>query len=136
MLLTDGSIHLFIQSVSEEYNTYLPTLITRTLRLSLSLSLFLANDLGEHGLVLTLSSTVHRPLTSGHVKYLYFTQASFLACLLFVCFTISHQYNKTFYNPSTIYFSEIFIQRYYCLQRAITLFHYLASPSNPVEAFT
>lgn len=51
-------------------------------------------------------------------------------------FTIFHQYNETFYNPSAIYLFEIFIQKYYCLQRAITLFHYLPSPPHPVEAFT
>lgn len=43
------------------------------------------------------------------------------SCLSFYLsvFTISHQYNKTFYNPSAICLFKIFIYRYYCLQRQL-----------------
>lgn len=64
MLLTDGSIHLFIQSVAEQYNAFLPNLY--------------------HYDSSSLCSTLYKPLTSGHVKYSCFTGADFLACL-FIC---------------------------------------------------
>lgn len=60
MLLTDGSIHLFIKSVSEQYNAFLPNLYHYA---SSSLSLSLAIDLGEHGVDQTLCSSLYKPLT-------------------------------------------------------------------------
>ena len=62
MLLTDGSIHLFTQSVSEQYNAFLPNLYHCESLSSLSLSLSLATDLGEHVVDHTLR-TLYKPLT-------------------------------------------------------------------------